>query len=52
MFLDKALIMCEMVYTSTYRSAWVECAGAIKVKCDIENSKRINEGRMEGYNPH
>ena len=46
--LDQALIMCEMVDTSTSRSARVAYAAAIKTKNDTENRKRGYEVQIEG----
>ena len=37
------LLMCEMMDPSTSRSVWVACAGALKVKYEIQNHKIENE---------
>ena len=46
--LDQALLMCEMVDTSTSRSARVSYAAAIKKKNDREKRKIGYEVQIEG----
>ena len=45
-YLYQALIIFEMVYTSTSRSAQVACTAAIKTKNDRENCKRSYESQI------
>ena len=49
-YLDQALLICEMVDISTSSSAQVTCAAYIKTKNDIEKHKIGYEGQIE--EPH
>ena len=42
--------MSKMFDPSTYNSAQLACVGSTKIKYEIENPKRVNEGKMEGFN--
>ena len=51
-YLDCALLMCEILGLSTYRSVRMECAGALKGQYERYNHKIENEDQIVGYNPN
>ena len=42
--------MSKMFDPATQNSAQLACVGSTKIKYEMENSKRVNEGQMEGFN--
>ena len=50
--LDHALLMCEMMDSSTSRSVRLECAGALKGKYNRYKRKSENKDQMVGTNPN